>query len=335
MGIIIRKGNHWAFLQPPWLDTPTAWGAFCGCFHLASAACTASTVDGLLLQRSHSEYKMFKANGWFLCLSVYSPAALLDKAGTSCRGSLAVRQSVRGEEEADGKTQLCMNEKLVWLHILADLLTLITHSPSAASDPNFSLPRGFFLLPSSIWAVCLTFHGLGQHLYMLLTGRQAQRPYIRSAGVDAVMFLCFLPLYIHITVSSASTNSPFISQVCQQALGLHTVCGNPPACRKAQILAFRLTCVSCTMGGGGRWGRREPCLGVFSWPKRCWRNLQWYLSGFPFACLLFFFFFWLSCSSLLIYCICSRGFGKGGSEGVLLPKGKGAGRRSYFTSQVM
>lgn len=88
-------------------------------------------------------------------------------------------------------------------------------------------------------------------------------------------------------------------------------------------------------GGGWRWGRREPCLGVFSWPKRCWRNLQWYLSGFPFACLLFFFFFWLSCSSLLIYCICSRGFGKGGSEGVLLPKGKGAGRRSYFTSQVM
>lgn len=238
---------------------------------------------------------MFKANGWFLCLSVYSPAALLDKAGTSCRGSLAVRQSVRGEEEADGKTQLCMDEKLVWLHILADLLTLITHSPSAASDPNFSLPRGFFLLPSSIWAVCLTFHGLGQHLYMLLTGRQAQRPYIRSAGVDAVMFLCFLPLCIHITVSSASTSSPFISQMCQQALGLHTVCGNPPACRKAQILAFRLTCVSCTMEGVevGQKGAVSACIllaqallekpaVIFKWISFCLLALFFF---FSFGCL--------------------------------------------------
>lgn len=171
---------------------------------------------------------------------------------------------------------------------------------------------------------------------MLLTGRQAQRPYIRSAGVDAVMFLCFLPLYIHITVSSASTSSPFISQMCQQALGLHTVCGNPSACRKAQILAFRLTCVSCTMEGVevGQKGAVSACIllaqallekpaVIFKWISFC------------LLALFFFFFFWLSCSSLLIYCICSRGFGKGGSEGVLLPKGKGAGRRSYFTSQVM
>jgi len=26
MGIIICKGNHWAFPQPPWLDTPHCMG---------------------------------------------------------------------------------------------------------------------------------------------------------------------------------------------------------------------------------------------------------------------------------------------------------------------
>lgn len=33
--------------------------------------------------------------------------------------------------------------------------------------------------------------------------------------------------------------------------------------------------------------------------------------------------------------MCSRGLGKGGSQTVLLPKGKEAGRHSYFSSGVM
>lgn len=70
-------------------------------------------------------------------------------------------------------------------------------------------------------------------------------------------------------------------------------------------------------------------------PRTAGETSFWYLCELFFFLLALFFFFWLSCSSLLIYCICSRGLGKGGSQTVSLPKGKEAGRHSYFSPQVM
>lgn len=40
------------------------------------------------------------------------------------------------EEEAGGKTQFCVDGKLVLFHCLADLLTLIVCYSSAASEPS-------------------------------------------------------------------------------------------------------------------------------------------------------------------------------------------------------
>lgn len=57
-------------------------------------------------------------------------------------------------------------------------------------------------------------------------------------------------------------------------------------------------------------GRLQLHVGVFSWLTSCSRKQQIYLCEFPFSCLLFFI--WLSCSSLLIYCMHSRGLQKGG-----------------------
>lgn len=56
-------------------------------------------------------------------------------------------------------------------------------------------------------------------------------------------------------------------------------------------------------------GRRGLRVGVSFWVKSCSRKLRRYLCEFPFS-FLPFFFFWMSCSSSLIYCMCSRGFGK-------------------------
>lgn len=89
------------------------------------------------------------------------------------------------------------------------------------------------------------------------------------------------------------------------------------------------TCCVCT------WRAERGCVGVYPpGPRAAAENHRDICVNFLFlACFIFFFFFfWLSCYSLLIYCMCSRGLGKGGSQTVLLPKGKEAGRHSYFSS---
>lgn len=57
----------------------------------------------------------------------------------------------------------------------------------------------------------------GSSFPILLNGRKDQPPYTGNAGVNAVVFLCFLSLCVHITVSSARTNSLLRSQTLASA----------------------------------------------------------------------------------------------------------------------
>lgn len=108
--------------------------------------------------------------------------------------------------------------------------------------------------------------------------------------------------------------------------------GNSPAYRGTQILILGLSHLACTWKGA----QKGTVCGCILLAQELLEKPAFDICvNYFFSCLLFFFFFWLSCSSLLIYCICSRGLGKGGSQTVSLPKGKEAGRHSYFSPQVM
>lgn len=257
----------------------------------------------------------------------FAPVLILQQSPwSSFQGEEAgARQSVWREEEADVKTQFCVNGKSAWACSLADLLALVVCYASAISaKPALCHVDLSCCSPQFEQCACLCKH-LGSGFPVLLTGRQDRPPYTGNAGVNAVMFLRFLSLCVHNMVSSARTNK-CVSK-CWDSIGCM---GIPLPSEMRESLHGGSHMLHVHLGG-----RRGLHVGVSSWPKSCSRNPQRYLCGFPFSCLLSFFFFWLSRSSLLIYCMRSRDLGKGGSQTVLLPKGKEAGRRSYFSSRVM
>lgn len=77
----------------------------------------------------------------------------------------------------------------------------------------------------------MSLQGLEQWLSRPTNCEMGSDPYTGNTDVNAVKFLCFLPLRVHIKLSSARTNSLFHSQMCQKVPGLHQVHRNPPVLR--------------------------------------------------------------------------------------------------------
>lgn len=155
------------------------------------------------------------------------------------------------------------------------------------------------------------------------------------------MSLHFLSFCVHTIINSSRTNCLFHSQMYYPVLRTTQAAWESPCPQRCTNLFMEApTCCVCT------WRAEKGCVWVYpSGPRAALENHRDIFVNFLFlACLIsfffssspfLFFFFWLSCCSLLIYCMCSRGLGKGGSKTVLLPKGKEAGRHSYFSSGVM